>query len=374
MRPYGRILFFHVFDLGLWSGFQGVHEKENALFFMHARRALRLGRARRMTALHMAINKIKLTCLVLSIALAFSLFGATRVKAKPFVKWAGGKGQLLEQLEALLPGDIADREGLVYVEPFVGGGAMLFHMLAKYPNIERAIINDLNEDLVTCYRVVKTNPEQLVAELRELQNDFWGRDDEASRKAMYLEKRARYNSRVAGDVETAALFIFLNRTCFNGLYRVNSKGAFNVPFGKAVKPLICDEETIRADSMLLQKVEIMCGDFSIVANALSCNAFAYFDPPYRPLSQTAAFTAYSKEGFDDNEQRRLAGFCRELDKAGHQWLLSNSDPRNTNPDDMFFDELYAGFDIKRVRASRAINSKSNGRGKINELAIRNYME
>ena len=375
----GRILFLRVFKIGRYQGFEGVHGKENALpFYVREAVSATDTRARRMTKAYMATirrnRKIRTTFLVLSIALAFSSFGATRVKAKPFVKWAGGKGQLLSQLDALLPKNLPERKGLVYVEPFVGGGAMLFHMLVQYPNIERAVINDVNEDLITCYRIVKSNPQGLVSELRVLQNEFWAKEDEPSRKAMYLAKRDRYNSRKATAVETAALFIFLNRTCFNGLYRVNSKGKFNVPFGKAVRPLICDEDTIRADSILLGKVEILCGDFASVANAVSSRAFVYFDPPYRPLTQTAAFTAYSKGGFDDNEQRRLAELCRKLDKAGHQWLLSNSDPHNANPGDMFFEKLYAGFDINRVSAGRTINSKADRRGKVSELAIRNYKE
>ena len=296
------------------------------------------------------------------------------MNGKPFVKWAGGKGQLVAQLDALLPSDFAKRDGLVYVEPFVGGGAMLFHVLSKYPNIRRAVINDLNADLTTCYKTVKDEPEELISQLRTYQREYASCDNEEARRALFLEKRNRYNSKRAQKVETAALFIFLNRTCFNGLYRVNSKGVFNVPFGKALNPCICDEETIRADSVLLRKVEILCGDFSSVTNSVSGKAFFYFDPPYRPLTQTAAFTAYSKDGFGDEEQRRLAGFCRSLDASGHSWLLSNSDPHNVNPSDMFFEELYDGFDIHRVRASRMINSKASGRGQITELAIRNYKE
>lgn len=293
---------------------------------------------------------------------------------KPFVKWAGGKGQLLDQLEALLPHDFPTRRDLVYVEPFVGGGAMLFHMLAKFPNITKAVINDVNRDLVTCYRTIKSNPEELIDKLTEMQVDYQSKGCERDRKELYYSKRERYNSRAAGEVETAALFIFLNKTAFNGLYRVNAKGGFNVPFNRAKNPLICDAETIRADSELLQKVDILCGDFEGVANVVNAPAFLYFDPPYRPLTQTAAFTAYSKDGFGDDEQTRLADFCRRLDAGGHQWLLSNSDPHNTNPEDMFFEKLYAGYDIQRVYASRTINSDANGRGKITELAIRNYKE
>ena len=292
--------------------------------------------------------------------------------AKPFVKWVGGKGQLLKQLNDLLPSDFATRDDLTYVEPFVGGGAMLFFMLGTYPNIKRAIINDLNTDLITTYRVVKESPAALIQALNRLQELYYACVDEAARKAFYLSQRALYNEKTSADVETAALFIFLNRTCFNGLYRVNSKGAFNVPFGKAEKPKICDEETIWADSALLQKVEILNGDFADVLPHVKGPAFFYFDPPYRPLTTTASFTAYSKEGFGDDQQKRLADLCRKIDQAGNQWLLSNSDPQNVNPEDKFFEEIYEGFEIHRVSASRMVNSKASGRGKITELAIRNY--
>ena len=302
-------------------------------------------------------------------------YGGRGMIAKPFIKWAGGKGQLIEQLSELLPRDFADRKDVVYVEPFVGGGAMLFYILTTYPNIKKAIINDLNSDLVATYKVIKERPEELIAQLRIMQEEFRACKDDKERKQYYLSKRERYNSREAKDVEVAALFIFINRTCFNGLYRVNSKGKYNVPFGKATNPLICDEDTIRMDSDLLQKVEILNGDFECVENCVGDNkAFFYFDPPYRPLTQTASFTAYSKDGFGDDQQKRLASFCRRLDAKGHQWLLSNSDPHNSDPTDMFFEDIFKGFYINRVSASRMINSKASGRGKITELAIRNYKE
>ena len=296
------------------------------------------------------------------------------MKAKPFVKWAGGKGQLIEQLDNLLPKDFPERRDMIYAEPFVGGGAMLFHVLNKYRNIRRAVINDLNADLVTCYKVIKENPEALIASLRKLQDAYRLLGTMEAKKNMFLSNRDRYNSHRGDAVDIATLFIFLNRTCFNGLYRVNSKGLFNVPFGKSDNPLICDEDTIRADSKLLQNVVILNGDFEQVESLLGSNAFIYFDPPYRPLTQTASFTAYAKNGFNDDEQRRLATFCRRLDKNGHQWLLSNSDPHNADPSDMFFEEIYSCFDIHRVSASRMINSNACGRGKITELAIRNYQE
>jgi DNA adenine methylase len=296
------------------------------------------------------------------------------VRAKPFVKWAGGKGQLLDQLDALLPSDFSQREDLVYVEPFVGGAAMLFHVLAKYPNIRRAVINDTNSELIATYRTIKTKPDELIELLSVLQNEFLRCENMEARQDMYLKLREKFNLRKSDELEMSSLFIFLNKTCFNGLYRVNSKGGFNVPFGKAKNPAICDADNIRLLSKVLQKVTILNGDFADVVKSVRGRAFFYLDPPYRPLTQSAAFTAYAKGGFDDDEQRRLAQFCRRLDRAGHQWLLSNSDPHNVNPDDDFFEELYQGFDIKRVVASRAINSKGDGRGKIMELAIRNYVE
>jgi len=308
------------------------------------------------------------------IGLSLVAHGGAAMRAKPFVKWAGGKGQLLEQLDALLPSDFAQRENLVYVEPFVGGAAMLFHVLAKYPNIKRAVINDANSELVATYKTIKTKPEELIERLSKLQEEFLKCETEESRQDMYLKLRDKFNLRKSDELEMSALFIFLNKTCFNGLYRVNSKGEFNVPFGKAKNPTICDANNLRALNKVLQKVTILNGDFEDVMKSVKGKSFFYFDPPYRPLTQSAAFTAYAKGGFNDDEQRRLARFCRKLDRSGHQWMLSNSDPHNVNPEDDFFEELYQGFDIKRVTASRAINSKGDGRGKIAELAIRNYGE
>jgi len=304
--------------------------------------------------------------------LELSADAATSVKAKPFIKWAGGKNQLIGQLEHLFPPDLATRDNLTYVEPFVGGGAMVFYMLSKYKNINRAIINDCNTHLIDTYKTIRDNPNELIAILKRIQDEYRSCETMETKKEYYLRKRIAYNQQDASPTETSALFIFLNRTCFNGLYRVNSKGLFNVPFGKAANPLICDKETLLADSALLQNVEIFNGDFEGVYQHIKNKAFVYFDPPYRPLPKTPSFTAYSKDGFNDEHQRRLASFCRKLDKDDHQWLLSNSDPANTDPTDKFFDEIFAGFNIHRVSASRMINSKADGRGKITELAIRNY--
>lgn len=290
--------------------------------------------------------------------------------AKPFIKWVGGKTQLLDDIKKSLPRDFSQRNKVTYIEPFVGGGAVLFWILQKYPNITKAIINDINAELICTYQVIKSDVEKLIIELNRLQTDYLSLD-EVARKEYYLSQRTCFNDVNKSDVETAALFIFLNRTCFNGLYRVNSKGKFNVPHGRYANPKICDEETLRADSTILQRVEILCGDFAQTEKYAGNNVLYYFDPPYRPLTETSAFTSYSKDGFDDKEQRRLRDFCNQIAKKHSLFVASNSDPQNVNTDDDFFDHLYRMFSIKRVFASRMINSKKNGRGAISEIMISN---
>lgn len=292
--------------------------------------------------------------------------------AKPFVKWAGGKTQLLDAITASFPADLMQRAGVTYVEPFVGGGAVLFHMLQKFPNIERAIINDINPQLICTYRMIKEDVEPLLMELDVMQSEYISRGPE-ERIEYFLAKRDQYNSRPITDLQIASLFIFLNRTCFNGLYRVNSKGYFNVPHGKYANPKICDLETLLADSKLLQNVEILCGDFSLTRQYAGFNTIYYFDPPYRPLTQTAAFTSYTKGGFDDNEQRRLGRFIQEIAEAGSFFVASNSDPKNVNPEDAFFDDLYTMFQVKRVSAARMINSDASGRGAVSEIMVTNAL-
>lgn len=290
--------------------------------------------------------------------------------AKPFVKWVGGKTQLLGDIKHSLPRDLSQREGVTYVEPFVGGGAVLFWILQAYPNITRAIINDINAELICTYRVVKYEVESLIQELTRLQTEYL-QLDEVARKKYFLDCREHFNENDKTDVETAALFIFLNRTCFNGLYRVNSKGKFNVPHGRYSNPKICDEETLRADSAVLRRVEILCGDFAKTGKYADDNVIYYFDPPYRPLTDTSAFTAYSKGGFDDAEQMRLRDFCAQIAKRQALFVASNSDPQNVDNGDDFFDYLYKMFSIRRVSAARMINSKGNGRGAISEIMISN---
>lgn len=290
--------------------------------------------------------------------------------AKPFIKWVGGKTQLLEDIKKLLPANLGERKELTYVEPFVGGGAVLFWILQEYPNITKAVINDINAELICTYRVIKNDVNALIAELHRLQNEYIPLDSER-RKAYFLKNRNLFNAKTTTDVQTAALFIFLNRTCFNGLYRVNSKGEFNVPHGKYSNPKICDEVTLLADSKLLQSVEILCGDFSQTGKYAGPDVLYYFDPPYRPLTATAAFTSYSAGGFNDDEQIRLRDFCDEIAHNKSMFVASNSDPKNVDSGDKFFDKLYEMFNIQRVSAARMINSKGDGRGAISEIMISN---
>ena len=266
-------------------------------------------------------------------------------KAKPFIKWVGGKGQLIEQLEALLPADFAERENVTYIEPFVGGGAMLFYMLQTYPNIKSAVINDINPDLTLCYQVVRDNPTELIKSLNAIQSAYYALQTEEERKAFFLQQRERFNSKLLDKIDNTTLFFFLNRTCFNGLYRVNKAGKFNVPFGKYTTPTICDPATIYADSKLLQKVDIMTGDFEQTFAKIEGNTFFYFDPPYRPLSNTSSFNDYSKEDFNDNAQIRLKQFCDRLNEAGVDFMLSNSDCLGKDGTDRFFDDLFIDYSI-----------------------------
>ena len=294
------------------------------------------------------------------------------VKAKPFIKWVGGKGQLIEQLEALLPADFAERENVTYIEPFVGGGAMLFYMLQTYPNIKSAVINDINPDLTLCYQVVRDNPTELIKSLNVIQSDYYALQTEEERKVFFLQQRERFNSKSLGKIDNTTLFFFLNRTCFNGLYRVNKTGKFNVPFGKYITPTICDPATIYADSKLLQKVDIMTGDFEQTFVKIEGNTFFYFDPPYRPLSNTSSFNDYSKEDFNDNAQIRLKLFCDQLNEVGVDFMLSNSDCLSKDGKDRFFDDLFVDYKIERVLASRNVNAIASKRGKLTEIVVNNY--
>ena len=289
------------------------------------------------------------------------------MKAKPFVKWVGGKTQLIEQLEALLPADFDQWENVTYIEPFVGGGAMLFYMLQTHSNIKSAIINDINPDLTTCYKVVRDFPNKLVESLKEIQKEYYSLQSEDSRKNYYLMMRDEFNTKRLNPIRNTTLFFFLNRTCFNGLYRVNKSGLFNVPFGRYETPTICDANTIFADSELLKKVKILTGDYQETFSHAEGNTLFYFDPPYRPLNNTSSFNDYTKEAFNDLAQRRLKEFCDKVEAAGYKFMLSNSDCA-----DMFFDDLYLQYVIDRVWASRSVNANASKRGKLTEILVHNY--
>lgn len=293
--------------------------------------------------------------------------------AKPFLKWAGGKTQLINDIERTLPTNIT-RTNFTYIEPFVGSGAVLFWMLNNFPNLKKAVINDINEDLINTYKNIANNPKELISILEILQNEYHALEgNEENKKLYYYQKRELYNTRKSEQSGQAALFIFLNRTCFNGLYRVNSKNLYNVPMGGYKKPMICDKENISAVSEALQKVEILCGDFEQTLNYTDNNSLFYFDPPYKPLSETSSFNSYAKDEFNDSEQVRLKDFCNKLDILNHTWILSNSDVKGKNENDNFFDDLYSDFNIQRVEAKRSINANPEKRGKLTELLITNQV-
>jgi len=296
-----------------------------------------------------------------------------RTKAKPFLKWAGGKGQLLAEIDKRLPTELRNGQIDTYVEPFVGGGAVFFHVAQNYNKIKLFYLLDINEDLVNCYNIIKKDVACLVHELLSLQDQF-SEIKRSERKRFFLDIRKKFNNEklTQFNIKTAAKLIFLNKTCFNGLYRVNRKGEFNVPFGYYENPRICAANNLRIASQVLQKAQIIHSDFQDSKNYINNHTFVYLDPPYRPLSPTAGFTSYSKEDFDENAQIRLAEFCKEINSRGAKFLLSNSDPKNENPEDHFFEDEYKGFIIERVKATRAINCKATGRGEINELLITNY--
>lgn len=289
--------------------------------------------------------------------------------AKPFIKWVGGKSQLLDEIREKYPSKIEK-----YCEPFVGGGAVLFDILNKFQPKE-VLINDINKELINTYVQIKSNCYEMVAELSEIQRIYKSHTQEEN-KDFFYEKRSRYNEikingNKAENLEKAVLFIFLNKTCFNGLYRVNSKGAFNVPFNNAKNPLLCDEENLFACSKLLQNVEMTAGDYKECKNFIDDKTFVYIDPPYRPITKTSAFTSYSENGFSDKDQVELGNFLTEISNNGAEVLASNSDPKNTDENDNFFDNLYSHFEIERVSASRMINSNAKKRGEINEILISN---
>ena len=294
---------------------------------------------------------------------------------KPFVKWAGGKSSLIPQLTKYFPFELKNGQIEKYVEPFVGGGAVLIDILQKY-DVKQAYAFDINKDLINCYNVIKYKVEDLIQKLDKKEKEFLALDKDERQKYFY-DIRTEYNSYLLNneiDVKRASEFIFLNRTCFNGLYRVNKNGKFNVPCGKYKNPTICDSNNLRNLSKLLKNVVFAYGDYKESEKLVDENTFVYFDPPYRPLSVTSGFTSYTKEDFNDEDQKELAKYYNKLNLKNAKLMLSNSNPKNTNENDNFFEKIYKGFNINEVSAKRMINANAKGRGEISELLITNYEE
>lgn len=299
--------------------------------------------------------------------------------AKPFIKWAGGKTQLIPQLKILYPQEL--KSGLIkrYVEPFLGGGSVFFDIVQNY-KIENAKLFDINPELILLYKVIQENVEALIDFLKKFSGEFV-KLSENSRKKYFYELRSNYNHQrfninynkySEAWIARAAQTIFLNKTCFNGLYRVNSTGEFNVPFGSYKNPTFYTEENLLAASKVLETADIYCSDYKRIAPHVTKDSFAYFDPPYRPISNTSNFKSYAASDFNDAHQKELAAFYKKISKTGAKLMLSNSDPKNINANDNFFDELYADFNIHSVTASRMINSNAAKRGLITEIVVTNY--
>ena len=303
----------------------------------------------------------------------FSLFEKDRIECKPFIKWVGGKGQLLSEINKLYPVELG-KNIKKYAEIFVGGGAVLFDILSKY-KLDEVYISDKNLELINTYKSIRDNVDILIKSLKEMEEQYIPLDTE-NRKDYYYKKREEYNSlkinSEVNNIEKAVLFIFLNKTCFNGLYRVNKKGEFNVPMGAYKKPKICDEENLKNVSLALKKVKIIYADYRESESFIDEKTFVYIDPPYRPLNITSSFTSYTENDFNDKEQIELAEYINVLNKKGAKIVISNSDPKNNDIDDNFFDKLYKNYNINRVKATRMLNSNASLRGAINELLITNY--
>ncbi len=279
---------------------------------------------------------------------SFALQYIDKVKASPVVKWAGGKRQLLSELTQRLPNSYNR-----YFEPFIGGGALFFELVPQ-----GAYISDINPELINLYKVIRDDVDALISDLSSHENS----------PEYYTEIRAwdRSESYVnVSNVRKASRFIYLNKTCFNGLYRVNSKGHFNVPFGRYTNPNVLNRDSLYAASDVLQSTQIECANFDNILNYVKEDDFVYFDPPYIPLSETSSFTSYSKEDFGMDKQRELKNVCDKLTSLGVKFMLSNSDTPTSN-------ELYSEYKIEKIYASRFINSKASGRGKITEILVRNY--
>lgn len=296
-------------------------------------------------------------------------------KAKPFLKWAGGKKQVIDFIEKRLPQEIKDSKIIKkYFEPFLGGGAIFFYLVNNY-DIKHACLGDINKDLILTYNIVKKHPRKLISELNNYSEEYLplSYDD---RKEYFYKIRSEFNENFEDNLLRATQMIFLNRTCFNGLYRVNKSGKFNVPVGKYINPTICDEKNILNVSKVLKRVNIVCDDYSNSEYLINEKSFVYLDPPYLPIKKTS-FTSYNSNNFGIREQVELSHFCKRIDDKGAKFILSNSDPKNHDPSNNFFKDAYCPLNFnylnyKKIEVRRSINSKGNKRGPINELLLFNY--
>ena len=296
------------------------------------------------------------------------------LQVKPFLKWAGGKRQLLAQFAAMYPAALKNGSIKNYYEPFLGSGAVFFDIAQNY-SIENAWLFDVNTDLVLTYQVIQEQAAKLAETLLAIEEKYLALD-KAARQLFFYDQRTLFNQQAGTAtanksakkrIVRAAQLIFLNRTCYNGLFRVNANGAFNTPAGDYKNPSICDPVQLAAVAKLLSRATIRQADFKKGLKTVKPDSFVYLDPPYRPLSKTASFTGYSKGGFADKQQAQLATVYRRLDAGGTLLMLSNSDTA-----DGFFDTLYSGFTIKRVPAKRMINTDPSKRGYVNEIVVTNY--
>lgn len=301
-------------------------------------------------------------------------------ESKPFLKWAGGKKQLIETIDERLPSNIK-KTGRIkkYFEPFIGGGAVFFHLMNNY-NVKKAFINDINRELILTYNVIKNNPNELINLLNDFSDKYLSKDTDG-RKEYYLTVRKEFNNEIPNidydnysesHIERAGQTIFMNKTCFNGLFRLNRKGEFNVPAGRYKNPLICDNDNLLSVSKILKKTTITNGEFTTNEELIDDESLVYLDPPYRPISETSNFNTYAGNDFNDESQIALGDYYKRISDKGAKAILSNSDPKNVDENDNFFDDIYGDFTIERVFAKRSINANGAKRGNITEILVRNY--
>ena len=292
------------------------------------------------------------------------------------IKWAGGKSKLAPVIEEQILQNLTMESIDTYVEPFLGGGSFFFYMTQKY-NFKNIIISDINAELINLYKVIQQQPKSLIDGAQKIQDTYNDLNNLEQKADFFYDIRTKYNNSIISDkqlqldITQAVYFLFLNKVGFNGLYRVNSKGLYNVPFGKREKAVLFKESNILGVSELLKDVQILNCDYDETIEFASKNSLFYFDAPYRPLSDSSSFTSYAKSDFNDDSQVKLAEYCQTIHKLGAKFALSNSDPKNHDLEDNFFDDLYSGFTINRIYARRMIGAKTVSRGKVSEILVTN---